>query len=189
MKELIILGAGGNSIDVLDTLYEINSHSKRTLYECIGFLDDDRDKWGKEVHGVKIMGPIDSASDFKSAYFVFTVGSPLNFLHRDLFLRNINVPLDRFETIIHPTSAISRLSELGRGSVVLQNVTVASNVYIGNHTMILPNSVISHNDSIGDYTIIAGGVSVSGNVHIGPKEVASATLRRYQPLKVEVYVP
>jgi len=166
-KELIILGAGGNSIDVLDTVNEINSNSKRTLYKCIGFLDDDRNKWGKEVHGVKILGPIDSVSDFESVYFVFTVGSPFNFWYRDLYLRNINVPLEKFETIIHPTSAVSQLSELGRGTVVLQNVTVASDVHIGNHAMILPNSVISHNDRIGDYTIIAGGASVSGNVNIG----------------------
>jgi hypothetical protein len=39
-KKLIILGTGGNSIDILDAVNERNAHSTIPQYEYIGFLDD-----------------------------------------------------------------------------------------------------------------------------------------------------
>ena len=44
LKNIIILGTGGNSIDILDAINEINLISKK--YNCIGFLDDDENLHG-----------------------------------------------------------------------------------------------------------------------------------------------
>jgi FlaA1/EpsC-like NDP-sugar epimerase len=56
-KKLIILGTGGNSVDILDAVHERNAHYKTPQYECIGFLDDDPQQWGKEIWGVRVLGP------------------------------------------------------------------------------------------------------------------------------------
>lgn len=45
MQKLIILGTGGNCIDILDALNDINRHSGQPVYVCIGFLDDNRENW------------------------------------------------------------------------------------------------------------------------------------------------
>ncbi|MBI4674106.1 MAG: sugar O-acyltransferase, partial [Chloroflexi bacterium] len=45
-KKIIILGTGGNSVDILDTLRDVNDAQREAVYECIGFLDDDAQKWG-----------------------------------------------------------------------------------------------------------------------------------------------
>ena len=55
-KKLIILGTGGNSVDILDAVYERNAYAKIPPYECIGFLDDDQQQWGKEIWGVQVLG-------------------------------------------------------------------------------------------------------------------------------------
>ena len=167
-KKIIILGTGGNSVDILDTINDINLYLKEKKYECLGFLDDNKSNWGKDILGVKVLGPLDSADKYdKNTYFVNGIGSPSNFLKKEEIIQKTNIPIERFETIIHPTASISSTSKIGKGVVIFQNVTITSNISIGNHVIILPNTVISHDNIIGDYTCITGGVCISGNVKIG----------------------
>jgi len=165
MKEIIILGTGGNCIDILDTINEINSISEK--YKCIGFLDDNPDNFGKDYYGIKVIGALSQAMKYKDAFFVNGIGSSLSFWKKKDIIHKTMIPLNRFETIIHPAASVSKFSEIGYGTVIFQNVTITSNVKIGNHVIILPNTVISHDDVIGDYTCITGGVCVSGGVTIG----------------------
>jgi len=166
-KRLIILGTGGNCVDILDAVHERNAHSARPPYECIGFLDDDPQQWGKEIWGVPVLGPLESAPQYPDAYFVNGIGSERNFWKKAAIIAKTRVPLDRFETILHPTASVSRMATLGKGVVVLQQVTIANQASIGHHVIILPNSIISHDAVIGDYTCITGGVCISGGVTIG----------------------
>jgi sugar O-acyltransferase (sialic acid O-acetyltransferase NeuD family) len=166
-KHIIILGTGGNSVDILDTINEINICQRRKVYICNGFLDDNKMLWGKELFGYKVLGPISSASTHKDCLFVNGIGSTKNFLEKDKIIAKTGVEIDRFETIIHPTASVSSMAKIGVGVVIFQNVTITSNVVMGCHNIILPNTVISHDGVIGDYTCITGGVSISGNVTIG----------------------
>lgn len=164
-KKIIILGAGGNCIDILDTINDINLVVP--TYRCIGFLDDNAQSWGRESHGVKVLGPLNSAQQYQDCFFVNGIGSPANFWRKRAIIETTNIPNERFETIVHPTASVSKLARLGQGTVVFQNVTIASNVQLGTHVIVLPNSVISHDDVIGDYSCIAGGVCISGGATIG----------------------
>jgi sugar O-acyltransferase (sialic acid O-acetyltransferase NeuD family) len=166
-KEIIILGTNGNCIDVLDTICDINDSFGKTVYTCKGFLDDDEGKWGTELHSVKVLGPLSSAQIYHNCYFVNGIGSPTNFWQKHAIIGKTGLAIERFETIIHPTANVSRLSKIGRGVVIFQHVTITSNVRIGDHVIVLPNTVISHDDVLGDYTCIAGGVCISGGVEIG----------------------
>jgi len=166
-KKLIILGTGVNCIDILDTVNDINEGQRHLLYECIGFLDDNQKNWGKEHYGVKVLGPLESAQKYDDCFYVNGIGSSFNFWMKKEIISRTHVPLDRFETIIHPSASVSKMSKLGFGSVVLQNATITSNVSIGNHVIILPNATISHDDVIGSFTCITGGVCISGGVKIG----------------------
>jgi sugar O-acyltransferase (sialic acid O-acetyltransferase NeuD family) len=169
VKRIIILGTGGNCIDILDTISDINSSCGTTAYECLGFLDDDVHKLGLNVFGHRVLGPINCAPSYdNNTFFVNGIGSPATFLMRPEITLRAAVPLERWATLIHPSSSVSRLSRLGNGVVIFQNVTITSNVTIGHHVLILPNSVISHDDVVGDYTLVAGGVCVSGGVSVGP---------------------
>jgi sugar O-acyltransferase (sialic acid O-acetyltransferase NeuD family) len=167
LKPLIILGTGGNCFDILDAVFEINGRSPTPVYECVGFLDDDPDRWGAEFFGVPVLGPLEAAGRFSGAFFVNGIGSERNFWQKEAIIARTGIPRDRFETIIHPTASVSRLSTLGRGVVVLQNVTIAANVRVGDHVIVLPNSILSHDTVIGDHTCITGGVCISGGVRIG----------------------
>ena len=166
-KKVVILGTGGNSVDILDTMHDINSHALHDVYECVGFLDDNQALWGNHLHGVKVLGPLVYAKELNDCYFVNGIGAPSNFWRKESVISKTDLPLERFETIIHPSASVSKMARIGMGTVVFQNVTITSNVKIGNHVIALPNTVISHDDTIGDYTCIAGGVCISGGVTIG----------------------
>jgi sugar O-acyltransferase (sialic acid O-acetyltransferase NeuD family) len=166
-KNIVILGTGGNCIDTLDTINDINDTQRKKIYKCVGFLDDNELNWGKEFQGVKVLGPLHMAAKYRDCFFINGIGSPSNFWRKEEIISKSGLSADRFENIIHPTASVSHMSKLGRGVVVFQNVTITSNVSIGNHVIILPNSIISHDDIIGDYTCVAGGVCISGCVVIG----------------------
>lgn len=166
-KRIIILGTGGNCIDILDTLLEINRVKNQQVYECIGFLDDNPAKLNQSFYGVRVLGNLQMARELKDCSFIFGIGSTSNFWKRKDILDSIGLDDSRFEVFIHPTASVSKMAEIQSGAVIFQNATITSNVKIGKHVMILPNSIISHDDQIGDFTCIAGGASISGNVKIG----------------------
>lgn len=166
-KKIIILGTGGNCVDILDTLRDINDAQGKLIYECVGFLDDNPDTWSRSVRGARVLGPLGEAVHFGDCFFVFGIGSVSNFWRRRDILAKTKISDERFETILHPTASVSRMAKLEAGVVVFQNATITSSVHIGRHVCILPNSVISHDDVIGDFTCVAGGVCVSGNVRVG----------------------
>lgn len=166
-KRIIILGTGGNCIDILEALRAINGQSGMEAYQCIGFLDDDASRWGETVAGVKVLGPLRSAPEFEGCVFVNGIGSPRNYRRKEHIIATAGLPVERFETVVHPTAAISPSASLGPGTVVLQNAVVASRVRIGCHVIVLPGAVISHDCTIGDYTCIASAACISGGATVG----------------------
>jgi sugar O-acyltransferase (sialic acid O-acetyltransferase NeuD family) len=166
-KRIIIFGTGGNCLDILDTLRDINDARGETVYECAGFLDDDARKWGKEFHGARVLGALDTARQYAECFFVNGIGSAQNFWKKESILARAQISRERFETIIHPTASVSRTAQLGCGVVVLQNVTINVNATIGDHVFILPGAILSHDDVIGEYTCIASGACLSGSVRVG----------------------
>jgi sugar O-acyltransferase (sialic acid O-acetyltransferase NeuD family) len=166
-KRIVILGTGGNSVDILDTLNDINEAASSPVYECVGFLDDNESLWGKRILNAEVLGPLEKARYLQDCLFVNGIGAPTNFWKKEAIIGKTGAAPDQFETVIHPSASVSRTAKLGRGVVVFQHVVITSNVRVGDHVIILPNTVISHDDVIGDYTCIAGGVCISGQAKIG----------------------
>lgn len=166
-KKIIILGTGGNCIDILDTLNDINEARRERVYECVGFLDDNAETHGREILGVRVLGALGSAPNYTDCFFVNGIGSVRTFFKKREIITRTQLPRERFETIVHPTASVSRTARLGNGVVIFQHVTLTYNVTIGDHVIVLPATVLSHDDVIGDYTTIAGGVCLSGNVRVG----------------------
>lgn len=166
VKKLVILGTGGTCTDILDAVLCINDI--QPTYDCIGFLDDNPSKTGQSIHGIEVLGPLSMAGQLgDDVVFVFGIGSTNNYKNRQSIFKKAGIHPDRLVSIIHPTAAVSRWASIGRGVVILQNVTVSAHAKIGDHVMILANSLINHDCIVGDYTCIAGGVCLSGGVEVG----------------------
>lgn len=152
---IIILGTNGNCVDIAETV------------EAAGFLDDAPELQGKTVAGLPVLGRISDAVKFKDAKFVNGIGSPRSYRKKPEIIAGLNLPAERWATVIHPTAVVSPRAKIGFGTVLLANVSVGANVTLGAHVTVLQNTVISHDSLVGDFTAIATGVCISGLCKIG----------------------
>jgi sugar O-acyltransferase (sialic acid O-acetyltransferase NeuD family) len=166
VKKLLILGTGGNSVDILDAVHALAA-GPAPLYQCVGFLDDHPATWGTQIAGVPVHGPLASACAYPDAWFVNGIGTTTNFWKKEAILGGLGIPRERFATIVHPAASVSQTAQLGRGTVILPNATICALAQVGDHVIVLPGAVVSHDDVIGDYTCIAGGACLAGMVRVG----------------------
>jgi acetyltransferase EpsM len=168
MKKLIILGSGGNCLDIYDAVLAINRQATQPVYECLGILDDNRELRGTQVGGLRVLGGLAEAASYSDAVVVNGIGSPHSFWRKAEILAATGLALDRFETIVHPQASVSSLAQLGRGVAILPGASVGARAQIGNHVILLQGSIVSHDCRIGDYTCVASGACLSGGVEVAP---------------------
>lgn len=165
MKSLIILGFGGNCLDILDAIILINEQYEHDKYKVLGFLDDNAESFSGH-QTLPILGKLSDASSFTDCFFVNGIGSPNNFWQKPDIVQRTRIPLHRFETIIHPKASVSRFATVGPGSVLLAGTCVGARAYIGTHVIVLQGALVSHDCKIGDFCCIASGACLSGGVII-----------------------
>src|SRR5438067_7473877 len=166
MQPIILLGYAGNYTDIIDTIEDINA-AEGARYDLLGFLDNREEMQGRLFHDRPVLGRFEDAHRFPEALFSTWIGGTSTHLQRPQVIARLGLPPERFVTLVHPTSYVSRRAQLGHGVIIYQNCTICNSVVLGDHVLVLPNSVISHDDTIGDYTLVTGGVAISGNVTVG----------------------
>ena len=166
MKKLIIIGGMGNGTVAASTVEDINAIKKE--WEIIGFLND----FEKEpINGYPVLGKIDKATvneflEDDDVYFLYTlISTKMNykFLHK---LTDLQIPIERFATIIHPTAVVSKFAEIGHGVSIQPFVSVGPNVTIGNHIQIYAQVLVGHNSTLNDYSYVANNSCIGAHVHL-----------------------
>lgn len=157
-QAVIVLGFGGNAIDFFETV--------TASYTIIGFVDEDKSKWGQEYNSVKVYGP-DFLSQNPDAKVISLIGSEKSFKIRHEIIGKFNISSDRFVTAIHPNANVSANAKIGRDVVIMPGVTIPSNAKLGDHVFVLANSVLHHDVEVGDYTLIGSNVTIAGYVKVG----------------------
>ncbi|MEL7512672.1 MAG: acetyltransferase, partial [Cyanobacteria bacterium J06554_3] len=164
---LVVLGALGNCLDIVDAALAMNEAAKEPVFEVLGYLDDEPSRQGTQVRGFPVLGPLAMAKEMPDAHFVNGIGSSRSHRQKRAMIESLGLTLERFATVVHPSAVIASSALIGQGCVVMANVTVCANVTIGHQVMMLPNCVVGHDSIINDYSILAAGVTVSGVVNVG----------------------
>jgi sugar O-acyltransferase (sialic acid O-acetyltransferase NeuD family) len=159
--DILILGASGTGLDVLDLLDAVGGH------RCLGFLDDDTLKQGTELAGVPVVGRLADAARWPTARLVDALGSPRSFRVRPTITARTGASPERFLTLIHPRAVVSPRATVGAGCLIYPGAVIGPHVVLGGHVIVLANSVVNHDTTVGEWTIITSGVNVSGRVRIG----------------------
>ncbi len=174
-RRILLLGAGGHCISVLDSLLTSGE------YQTIGIIDREKLEHGiTSIMGIPIIGGDEDllrlqAEGYSDAFI--TVGSVGNTHIRRNLYRKVKELGFHIPNIIDKTSILSGWTTLGEGIFIGKNVVINACSNVGNLAIINTSSTIEHECRIGDYVHIAPGCVVCGNVliendtHIGAGSV------------------
>lgn len=163
-QPLIVIGTGGNALDILDVVEASNRAG--SAWELVGLLDDSK-AVGGEFHGLPILGGLRDADRHPRCLFVNAIGSDKSYRKRPEFVAQTRLPADRFATLIHPLAAVSSRATLGPGTCVNPGCVIAGGVTVGAHVWLGSGCVIGHDATIDDFAMIAPRALLSGFVRVG----------------------
>jgi len=163
-QSLIIIGTGGNALDILDVAEAINRVGH--AWDVVGFLDDSR-AVGSQYEGYQILGGLRDCGRYPEAFFVNAIGSDKSYRKRPDIIAHTKLAPKQFATLIHPLTAVSSRATLGTGVCVNAGVVIGGGVRVGAHVWLGANSVVGTSTVIEDYTMISARVVLSGFVRVG----------------------
>ena len=165
-RALYIVGAGGFARETAQLLATCAPALGRSL-RLLGFLDDDPELAGLTVDGVSVLGPSTAVYDAPHTSVVLCVGSPRNPLARMRLAERLDLPPQRYATLVHPSVSVSVDSVLGPGTVLLAQTVLTAGVRVGAHVAMMPRVVLTHDDVVQDFATLASGVVLGGGVQVG----------------------
>jgi sugar O-acyltransferase (sialic acid O-acetyltransferase NeuD family) len=162
MKEKIYIVGAGTYGEAMCELANILG------YNVEGFYDDDYEKHGKLLMGVKIIDSFNNLKneDFLDKNFIVAVGN--NKIRQNMCCK-INKNGGHTPSLIHPTAVISPSAEIGNGVYIQAMAYIWTNVKINDYCIISPNVVIAHHSNIGEACLISTGTVVGASIKIKEK--------------------
>lgn len=159
---LIIAGAGGHGVSVLDAALSAGS------FDVLGFLDD----WlpeGSRVLNFPVLGRVNRVTDFVSENIGFVVGlgqikSPDQ---RVALYKRITQSGGKMATILASTAYVSPYASIGPGSAVLHGAVVNARAVIGENCIINSMALVEHDATVGAHSHVATGARINGGAAIG----------------------
>lgn len=147
---MVIYGASGHGKVIADIIRSNDDQEK------IVFVDD-ADK-GKEFYGCKL---------YKTEDFNFTDESTVIAIGNNLIRKKIAKETGNHISVIHNSAAISQSVSIGKGTVVMANVSCNADTKIGDHVILNTSCSIDHDCEIEDFVHVSPNASLAGNVRVG----------------------
>lgn len=177
MKKIYIIGAGGFAREVAWLIEDINE--KNPTWKIMGFIDENEDNIGKELNGYKVLGNLEYLNKQERAYVTIAIGT-------GEIRENISSKIEKHEypILIHPSVIISKLVNIGKGTIICAGSIVTTNIEIENHVIINLDCTIGHDVNLKNYTTILPSVNISGNVTVGERTMMGTGSAIIQGLNV-----
>lgn len=171
MERLILIGAGGHSKSVIDSI-------DVTKYEVVGFLDENKSgkHLGKPIFGTKF----EDVKDYISYKYFIAIGD--NSFRKNWFLKLKKAGLETVN-IIDKTAYISSTAQIGIGNFIGKYTIINADAKIGDNNVINTRALIEHECYVGSHnhlstnSVINGNVIVEDNVFLGSCAVCNGQLK------------
>lgn len=157
-EQLVIIGAG----DV--GKYIAYHYSSLPNFRVIGFLDDDKTKWGKEINNFLVLGDWTYLKQAKKISVAIGIANPIS---KEKIWNNIkDIEGLSFPNLIHPSCWIGENVILGKGNIIYPGTTINYETKIHDFVTINMNSTIGHNCDIDNFSTISPGANLGGYTEI-----------------------
>lgn len=167
MKKLVILGGRGIGMIAASVAQDLG------YYEVLGFLNDVV-PIGDTVGVYKSHPVIGTTKDvqkfLKDDNVYFFIGYIGMKNEKEVFekISNLNIPRERYATLIHPTAIIPRgYCKIGNGVLISPLAQLSPDTTIEDNCILLPNSFLGHDSTMKRFSHITANSVVGGNVTLG----------------------
>ena len=164
LERLIFLGASAFT-EISEIVRDINHVEPK--YEIAGILDDNSSLHGSSVEGSPVLGSLEQVHRHEDATFVLGIGSYRTRLIRYQILRRLNLPRERFATLIHPAAKIYSSATVAQGCIVHAGALIFNNSVLEDFVMVYPNTVIGARNLLCEGALVTSMVTTTSNVIIG----------------------
>lgn len=156
---IYIIGAGTYG----EAMYEM---AEELGYEVVGYYDEDDEKQGKNIMGVKVLGKYSELpkEEISGKQYIVAIGN--NKVRRKI-MEGIHRHGGETPNMIHPTATINKSATLGKGIYIQANVYIWTKVAISDYCIISPNVVIAHHTKVGKACLISTLSGVGASIDIG----------------------
>ena len=167
MKNLIILGGSGIGMIAISIAKELG------VYTIGGFLNDIvpiGTKIGK-YDSFPVIGTTADLPKFledsNNVFFIAYVGMQNEKMVFDK-ITSLNIPLDRFATLIHPSAIIPKgMCKIGYGVLMAPLSQLSPDTTLEDNSIMLPNSFLGHDSTLRRFAHVASNAVVGANVDVG----------------------
>ena len=159
-QTLLLVGSGGLAREVA----AVARHSNQ--WQLLGFCDDDPLRQGAVIDGVPVLGPTHLVHERPNAAVLLCVGSPVRPTSRGVLADRLNLPPQRYATLVHPSAYVAPGVELGVGTIMLAGAVVTAPQRVGSHVVAMPLTVLTHDDEVSDFVTFATRVALGGGVRV-----------------------
>jgi sugar O-acyltransferase (sialic acid O-acetyltransferase NeuD family) len=169
--DLVIVGSGGFGRETAEAVRALVAVG--ASWRLLGFIDDDPARAGEVIDGMAVLGGKEELKRLPDARVVVCTGRPGNYVSRPRIVSELDLPPERYATIIHPSAVVSPSSSVGPGTVLLACTVLTAAVRVESHVAVMPHVTLTHDDVIEDFATLAsrsalgGGVRVSRCAYIG----------------------
>lgn len=165
MKKIIIIGAGGHAMEIIEYIEYINSI--KDTYEIIGLLDDSFENYEKNIltdYNYQYLGNTEKpviGEDFNYVLGIASIAIRRTIIDR--FLKKGAI----FSNIIHPLAYISPSAKMGVGNFIYPTAIIGPKVIIGNYNLINAGACMGHHTVLGENNVVCPKTTFSGFTKIG----------------------
>jgi acetyltransferase EpsM len=155
---VMILGTGDFAVEVADLILDTPT------LRLDGFVENlDITRCEKQLLGKSIFWINDISELIETHKMICAIGST----KRSEYVAQVIQMGCQFATLIHPTARVSRLAQIGCGSIVSAGVQIAAETKIGEHVIVNRGAMIGHHANIDNFVTISPGANIGGRTKIG----------------------
>lgn len=160
-ESLLIVGAGGHALVVLDALEKAGQKARFQIQ----VRDGNPAKHMLNRLGYPVQVPeFPEQLPVSPCFFHLALG---HFTHR-FTLSERALLLDLLPlTIIHPLASVSAHADVGEGTFLAAQAVLAPHARVGMHVIVNHGAIVDHDVQVGDFVHLAPNVTLGGEVEIG----------------------
>lgn len=150
-----------------EVLWLIDSINAQTpTWNVIGFLEDAKALWGKEINGLQVLGGWDWLSNYPDEIYI-TCGIGKSVIRKEIYEKVSRLSHVKMATLIDPSVRVNKTVSIGEGSIICYQCIVTVDITIGKGVLLNTGASVGHDAIVGDYCIFHTKSTASGNTEFG----------------------